>query len=81
MSRLALLLAAVLAMAPQAAPLLRLGMTADEVHATLGNPESVSRQILAHRCIEQWRYRDVRLEFDCRRGQRPRLATIISLTP
>ena len=79
MIRLALALAAALSLAPQAAPLPRLGMTAPEARALLGEPLAVSRQILANRCLEQWHYRALRLSFDCPRGQRPRLVAVAAL--
>ena len=57
----------------------RLDMTADEARAALGDPPRVSRQIFAHRCLEQWHFpapRRLRLVFDCPRGQPPRLVAI-----
>jgi hypothetical protein len=52
------------------------GIGPAQVRARLGPPARVSRQVLAHRCIEQWHYgppHHFRLVFDCPRGQTPRL--------
>lgn len=57
-------------------PDLSAGMRPQEVSARLGAPTRVSRQVFAHRCLEQWHYgppHNLRLEFDCPRGQVPRL--------
>jgi hypothetical protein len=61
---------------------LKAGQTQDEVRAILGPPGRVARQILHQRYLEQWVYEgacQVRLEFDCRRGQKPFLFTIQEL--
>ena len=55
------------------------GRSPDQVRQLIGAPQSVSRQILYHRCLEQWLYDapfSVRLEFDCPRGQEPRLLSV-----
>jgi hypothetical protein len=54
------------------------GMEAEQVRAQLGGPpRRIARQILYHRYLEQWIYDTppLRLEFDCPRGQRPRLSS------
>ena len=59
-------------------------LTPDDVRRLIGEPSHVCRQILYHRCIEQWIYdgnspfRDYRLEFDCPRGLEPRLQSVQS---
>ena len=63
---------------PPAAPL-RPGMIPAEVRAALGPPRHISRQILYLRYQEQWHYDrpDVAwVEFECRKGQEPRLQTV-----
>ena len=55
------------------------GSTPDEVRARLGPPARVGRQLLAHRCVEHWHYgppHDLRLTFDCPRGQTPQLVRV-----
>ncbi len=55
------------------------GISPDRVRRLIGAPRAVSRQILYHRCLEQWLYSSpfsVRLEFDCPRGQEPRLLSV-----
>jgi hypothetical protein len=57
----------------------RPGMTVAQVRAALGAPGAVSRQVVAHRAIEQWHYGGdvgLRLTFDCRRGKPPVLETV-----
>ncbi len=52
------------------------GMTSEQVRNRLGAPKHIARQILYHRCLEQWSYEEplaVRLTFDCPRGQKPQL--------
>ena len=60
---------------------LRLGMTADEVFRRLNHqkPEQVSRQLIYRRHLEQWYYENgsIRLDFDCRPAEEPRLVKII----
>jgi hypothetical protein len=56
--------------------------TQDEVRTLLGPPPRVARQILHQRYLEQWVYEgtwQVRLEFDCPRGQKPLLTTFQEL--
>jgi hypothetical protein len=51
----------------------------EQLRKLLGNPRRVSRQILYQRYIEQWTYDRppaLRLEFDCRTGQLPRLVSV-----
>jgi hypothetical protein len=58
------------------------GQSPAEVHERLGAPARISRQVVAHRAVEQWHYgppRSLRLTFDCLRGQRPRLQSVHSL--
>lgn len=53
---------------------LRLGMSPQQVIDAIGHPLRTSRQVLAHRSIEQWQYgqpRPRRLVFHCMRGQKP----------
>jgi hypothetical protein len=52
------------------------GMTPEQVRRHVGPPKRIARQILSHRHIEQWVYdppTPARLQFDCRRGQKPLL--------
>ncbi len=68
----------------QAVERLRVGMTTDQVRQVLGQPRRIGRQILYQRYIEQWVYDTplpFRLEFDCRRGQRPSLLPLPSTAP
>jgi len=62
---------------------LRPGMTAEEVSRHLNNqkPERVIRQIIYRRHIEQWLYEDgsVRLQFDCRPSEEPRLNAVVQI--
>lgn len=78
----AILLLLTLCLAPPAAPQakdvpdLPLGLTFEQVRERLGPPTRVGRQLLAHRAVEQWHYdapSNLRLTFDCPRGQTPRL--------
>ena len=65
------------AIAPDAAPEppravgLRRGLTRDEVRGLLGPPQSISRQVLFRRHVEQWHYSDPPrwVEFNCSRGE------------
>jgi hypothetical protein len=62
----------------QAVAKLHRGMSAEEVQKLLPRPRRIARQILFHRYLEQWIYDEpvpLRLEFDCRKGQRPFLLT------
>jgi hypothetical protein len=55
---------------------LRIGMTQTEVKKLFGEPARVARQILFRRHLEQWVYdgaQPVRIEFNCLRGQEPRV--------
>jgi hypothetical protein len=55
---------------------LQRGMTPEQVREQVGSPQRIARQFLYHRYVEQWIYdRPVaaRLQFDCPRGQKPRL--------
>lgn len=61
---------------------LRPGQSPGEVSKVLGTPARTSRQVVAHRCVEQWHYappHSLRLTFECLRGQRPRLQSVRSL--
>jgi hypothetical protein len=53
------------------------GMTPEQVRRHVGPAKRIARQILYHRHIEQWVYEPPtparRLQFDCRRGQKPLL--------
>jgi hypothetical protein len=52
------------------------GLSPDQVRARLGPPARVGRQLLAQRSVEHWHYgppHNLRLTFDCPRGQTPRL--------
>jgi hypothetical protein len=58
---------------------LPVGSTPEQARARLGAPIHVSRQLLAHRTVEQWTYgppHNVRLVIDCPRGEVPRLVRI-----
>lgn len=51
-------------------------ITPDQALERFGRPDRVGRQLLPHRAIEQWHYgppTNLRLTFDCPRGQPPRL--------
>jgi len=55
------------------------GLSPDQVRRLIGAPRATSRQVLYHRCLEQWLYESpfsVRLEFDRPRGQEPRLLSV-----
>jgi hypothetical protein len=55
---------------------LQRGMTPEQVREQVGLPKRIARQILYHRHVEQWVYDQpvaARLQFDCPRGQKPRL--------
>jgi hypothetical protein len=55
---------------------LRVGMTQAEVKKLYGEPSRVARQILFRRHLEQWVYdgaQPLRIEFNCLRGQEPRV--------
>jgi hypothetical protein len=55
------------------------GLPPEQVRWCIGPPDHVCRQILYHRYLEQWIYDTtftVRLEFDCPRGQEPRLQSV-----
>ncbi|MFQ3594289.1 MAG: hypothetical protein SNJ82_14000 [Gemmataceae bacterium] len=59
---------------------LQLGLSPLQVRAVLGEPAYRSRQIIAHRCIEQWEYRQPqrgRIWFECRRGEPLRVFRIV----
>ena len=58
------------------------GLAPDAVRRLIGAPHSSARMILYHRYLEQWLYDppfSVRLEFDCLRGQEPRLLSVQAL--
>lgn len=58
---------------------LRPGLTPEQVRNLLGPPTRVARQILYHRYFEQWFYDrpfNVRVEFECRRGQEPQIQSV-----
>lgn len=60
------------------------GLSPDQVRRLIGQPRAICWQILYHRCLEQWLYDSifpVRLEFDCPRGQEPRLLSVQPLNP
>jgi hypothetical protein len=60
------------------------GMEPDEVKKVLGEPARTSRQIFSHRALEQWHYglpHQVRLVFDCPRGQKPTLMAWHKVAP
>ncbi len=59
------------------------GMSQKEVIRLRGQPHRRARQILYRRYLEQWVYDEpnaVRIEFDCVRGQEPRILTVQRLT-
>ncbi len=63
---------------------LRKGMDPEQVRKILGEPARVSRQIIAHRTLEQWHYgapHYLRLVFDCPRGDKPTLVQIYKVMP
>jgi hypothetical protein len=60
---------------------LPVGLSPEQVKARVGGrpPDRVARQIVAHRCIEQWHYGpplNLRLVFDCPRGEVPKLVRV-----
>jgi hypothetical protein len=58
---------------------LRPDQSPGEVTRLLGAPGRISRQVVAHRAVEQWHYgppHSLRLTFECLRGQRPRLQSV-----
>jgi hypothetical protein len=60
------------------------GLSQKEVLRLRGQPQHKARQILYRRYREQWVYDEpnaVRIEFDCVRGQEPRILTVQRLTP
>jgi len=59
------------------------GMTPEQVREHAGSPKRIARQILYHRHVEQWVYdppNAARLQFDCRRGQKPLLLWVSTLS-
>jgi hypothetical protein len=69
---------------PELPNALRNGMEPGEARKVLGEPARVSRQIFAHRTLEQWHYgppHSLRLVFDCPRGQKPGLLLWHKLAP
>lgn len=55
------------------------GLSPEQVRRLIGDPRHTGRQILYHRCLEQWLYEgsfSLRLEFDWPRGQEPRLQSV-----
>jgi hypothetical protein len=61
-----------------------IGLSPNQVRLLIGAPRHVSRQVLYHRCLEQWIYDStfpVRLEFEYPRGQEPRLQSVQWLGP
>ncbi|HEY7308024.1 MAG TPA: hypothetical protein VH643_01555 [Gemmataceae bacterium] len=59
------------------------GMTPEQVRQHVGSPKRIARQILYHRHVEQWVYdppNAARLQFDCRRGQKPLLLWVSTLS-
>jgi hypothetical protein len=60
------------------------GMHPGQVQKILGEPARISRQIIAHRTLEQWHYgapHYLRLVFDCPRGEKPTLVQIYKVVP
>jgi hypothetical protein len=53
-------------------------LTPVQVRQVLGAPPALARQVLFHRYLEQWHYpkMQLRLMFDCRRGQKARLQSV-----
>ena len=63
---------------------LRPGMPQPEVRELLGPPKRIARQILYRRYLEQWVYdgpKPLRIEFQCVRGEEPKILTVHPLTP
>jgi hypothetical protein len=61
-----------------------LGTHPEEVQGKLGRPARISRQVFSHRAREQWLYgppHNLRLLFDCLRGQKPTLIRIRPTAP
>jgi hypothetical protein len=59
------------------------GQDADLVRAKLGPPARISRQVYQLHAQEQWHYgapHQLRLVFDCPRGQKPTLKRIVKVT-
>jgi hypothetical protein len=60
------------------------GLSQKDVLRLRGQPQHKARQILYRRYREQWVYDEpnaVRVEFDCVRGQKPRILTVQRLAP
>ncbi|HXG13421.1 MAG TPA: hypothetical protein VNK04_26925, partial [Gemmataceae bacterium] len=55
---------------------LRPGMSAPEVLQLLGPPRRVARQIVYKRCLEQWVYETVRIDFDWIQGRQSQILTV-----
>lgn len=58
------------------------GMAQSDVRRRLGPPRHMARQILYRRYLEQWVYeapRNLRIEFDCPRGQPARVLHVHAL--
>jgi hypothetical protein len=65
--------------APRSIGAVRTGMTAAEVSEVMGKPTQSARQILYRRYREQWYYSNlpgVWIEFDCFKGQDPRVVAV-----
>jgi hypothetical protein len=89
LARLSVLLGAVLTVSagpPLAAPgpvdlgVTQPGMGMARVRELLGEPERVARQLLFRRHLEQWVYPGDgggRVEFDCVRGEEPRVIAVL----
>jgi len=63
---------------------LRPDMLQSEVRRLLGPPKRIGRQILYRRYLEQWVYdgpKPVRIEFQCVRGEEPKILTVLPLIP
>jgi hypothetical protein len=60
-------------------PKVRIGMPMSEVREAYGPPSRIARQVLYRRFLEQWTYdrpNPVIIEFDCLKGQEPRVLTL-----
>ena len=60
------------------------GLWPDQVRDLIGPPKRVARQILYQHYLEQWVYDapfDLRIEFDCPRGQQPQVQSVQPLRP
>lgn len=80
----ALLAALMPAAGPGLPPEVRPGLSEEEVRKRLGPPPRVSRQLVAHRCLERWHYPapvGLRLTFDCPRGKPAVLTAVQRLAP